>query len=986
MLEGLNISMKSLISAVTGLILLLLFSCKPGKDNGIKGFYCDAEKVSKDSVLTGATNSIQFDGAKQLSPEHARSGKHSLKLDAENNFAFGTHVFLKSHLNYTLSFWQYGDCEKVFAVAQCDSSYYHKSNKLIKKDSLGWKKIELSFSIPSSLEGKKISLYVWKNSKKTVYVDDFELKSHKIEDLGTSDTIFLMYLDTLHLNKIKRERQNALKKGVLETTDDSWVKAMAMWGNRAYKVKMRLKGDWLDHLYGKKWSFRIKIKNNASFKGMRVFSIQNPHTRHYLDQWFLYNVFRGEGLLAPRYGFIRGQLNKTPLGIYAYEEHFQKQLIESQKRREGPILKHAENSFWDIVLEYKRTDKWNNYPIYEAAKIVPFSQGKTMKNSTLTKEFNIAKNLLYQHKSGLAKISDIFDIKKAARFFALTNLMQGWHGLRWHNQRYYYNPITSKLEFIVYDNYVGEGVYKLVDRAIYGDLNNKIIPQKNEEILNLYLFKDSTFVNYYIQFLEKYSQQKFWDSVLLANDKQIAYYEDVLSGEFPKSKFNPDMYYSQAARIRKHLTAYIEKVKNGLYDSIALPDLKADSYDGKPNPLFLKSYVNVYTQKHTDEKLKLKVVNFYPADIQVLGYKTKKSENDIAPVDVKSYQSGDNKSFVAVPEKAKYLIVSDGNKNAAIEILPWAEPTAWSPRQELEQNNPFPQQDYYKVSGNKVIFSGSHTVNQIILIPQHYQVIFEPGADYDFVEGGAFLSYSPVEINGTKKTPVKIHSSDRSARGFSILQAGKVNMKYAIFDGFDTFSYKGWQLSGGVTIYESNTNISHCKFINNQCEDDLNIVHSRFDVRECTFENTFSDAFDSDFCTGIVSDCYFNRLGNDAIDFSTSTIDILRCEIREANDKAVSGGEASRLKIEDCMIDGANIGIASKDKSVVRTDNTSIRNTTYAFTAFQKKPEYGAAQIIARNIKASGYGQLSLIEKGSVLVWDGKKKEGKFKNVAKRFY
>ncbi len=983
MLEELKVSTKLLIKAVLGLLWLFAISCNHQGPKGVESFRCDVEQ-SNDSALFDPVHKLHFAGKKQISTAHAKSGKHSLRLDATHPFAFGTHAVLKTRYNFALSFWQYGDSDKVFAVVQSDSSLYLKSNSVVGKDSAGWKKIQLYFSIPQTLKGKKISLYIWNVSKKTVFVDDFELKAHQVENLGLSDSLLWIY--TTQLSKIKKERQKALDRGVLKTTDDSWVKALAMWGDDAYKIKMRLKGDWLDHLYGKKWSFRIKIKNNASFKGMRVFSIQNPLTRHYLDQWFLYNVFRGEGLLAPRYGFIKGQLNKTPLGIYAYEEHFQKQLIESQKRREGPILKHSEDAFWDVVLEYKKNDKWYNYPIYEASKIMPFSEGKTMKNKTLTTEFNIAKNLLYQHKLGLAEVSDIFDVKKAARFFALINVMQGWHGLRWHNQRYYYNPITSKLEYVVYDNYVSKGVFDLIDRPIFGDFNNKKIPDKTEVVLNFYLFKDSTFVNNYIEYLKKYSRQAFWDSVFLANDKQIAYYENVLATEFPKSKFNRDLYYSQAARIRSRLPAYIEKVNHGLYDSIVLPIHKADFYAEKPMSIFLKSYVHVYTQERSEEKLNLRAVSYYPADIQIIGFKTKKSENSISPVDVKAYQSSENTREFSLPAKAKYVIVSHGNEKAEIEILPWAQPSKWTPRQELEQNNVFPRQDYYKVEGNKVIFSGTHTVDQIIFIPQHYQVIFEAGANYDFVKGASFLSYAPVKISGTEAAPVKIFSSDRSAKGFSVLQAGKVEMTHAVFDGFDTFSYKGWQLSGGVTIYECDTRISDCQFINNQCEDDLNIVHSRFDVRNCSFENTYSDAFDSDFCTGTVSDCYFNRLGNDAIDFSTSTIDIVRCDIKDASDKAVSGGEASHLTLDHCNIDGANIGIASKDKSVVKVSNTTINNTSYVLTAFQKKPEYGAATIIAKHIKASAYGQMSLIEKRSLLILDGQKTEGKFKNVAKKFY
>ena len=40
-------------------------------------------------------------------------------------------------------------------------------------------------------------------------------------------------------------------------------------------------------------------------------------------------------------------LNGKNLGIYALEEHFDKALIESNKFREGPILKFDESILWE---------------------------------------------------------------------------------------------------------------------------------------------------------------------------------------------------------------------------------------------------------------------------------------------------------------------------------------------------------------------------------------------------------------------------------------------------------------------------------------------------------------------------------------------------------------------------------------------------------------------------------------------------------------
>jgi uncharacterized protein YjbI with pentapeptide repeats len=233
---------------------------------------------------------------------------------------------------------------------------------------------------------------------------------------------------------------------------------------------------------------------------------------------------------------------------------------------------------------------------------------------------------------------------------------------------------------------------------------------------------------------------------------------------------------------------------------------------------------------------------------------------------------------------------------------------------------------------------------------------------------------------------VHIVSTDRKANGFTILQAKAAHIKHAIFDGLGTLSYKGWQLSGAVTIYETPTYIDSSVFKNNVCEDDLNIVRSKFIVTNSAFINTFSDAFDSDFCTGITSNCIFRNLGNDAIDFSTSEIKIENCKIFNASDKGISGGEASKLTVSNCFINGANIAVASKDLSELYIDKCNISNASYGFAVFRKKPEYGPAKIIARDVEIKDVLFDDIVEKKSLLILNGKTIHGTSKNVAGYFY
>ncbi|MCK4818516.1 hypothetical protein KA005_22290, partial [bacterium] len=82
-----------------------------------------------------------------------------------------------------------------------------------------------------------------------------------------------------NIQKIHQKRAKALSDGILVQVPDDFVPAVIQYDNRSIKVKLRLKGDWTDHLEGKKWSFRIHVKGNDQLFGMRRFSIQHPKVR-----------------------------------------------------------------------------------------------------------------------------------------------------------------------------------------------------------------------------------------------------------------------------------------------------------------------------------------------------------------------------------------------------------------------------------------------------------------------------------------------------------------------------------------------------------------------------------------------------------------------------------------------------------------------------------------------------------------------------------
>ena len=205
-----------------------------------------------------------------------------------------------------------------------------------------------------------------------------------------------------------------------------------------------------------------------------------------------------------------------------------------------------------------------------------------------------------------------------------------------------------------------------------------------------------------------------------------------------------------------------------------------------------------------------------------------------------------------------------------------------------------------------------------------------------------------------------------------------------IFQNITNPNSLGWELPGAITIYESNVKFQNTTFKNNHSEDYLNIVRSKYQLIGCVFEDIHSDAFDSDFSTGTISNCTFINCVNDAIDISISHAQINKIFIENAGDKGISVGESSNLIGTEITIKNSEIALSSKDLSNMILYDVTISDSKVGCSAFQKKSEYGPANIEIKNLTFNNVTITYLIEEGSTMSVDGNSvetTEGKIKNI-----
>lgn len=999
-------SRAHIVSLMLAALTIAVSACKPVPRGEIDlDLFFSAEKLTEDGQAFYADNdsSMVFKDARFRSANTSRTGSHSYMTTPDNKFGLSVIIPDVQPDNYIrLSVWKKGPDMKTHLVAASPTpDLFYKSVQTATEQDAGWMKLELEFFLPPNYRDKGLKIYVWNNSGDTVYFDDLSIRIQERKNYPEyREQGFYIETDTSDLLRLMEIREKAFDVGILQSADDHWVKGFIFSEDQMMRTRLRLKGDWLDHLHGDKWSFRLKLKRGNTWKHMRTFSLHTPVSRNGVDEWYLHQVCQSQGLLTTRYGFVPVYFLNKNLGLYAWEEHFTKQLLESQSKREGPIVRFYEDVLWDQVRGRKAGIPDVRLPFFEAAVIKPFSTAKIREDSGMFLQYAIAQNLLYQYKNRLKKASEIFNVDALARYFALTDVYKGYHSIIWHNQRFYYNPVLCRLEPIMFDAYTEVGFFEWTDRTIYGDITNNSVNLQGDQYLMLReLFNDFNFLDAYINYLEIYSGDDFLLQMKSSFGKEAGRFDSLVRLEFPDLRLDLERLAENAPEIRAELPGFKQRIEERKKQNRSWSNVSktAETYTSGLPGYYAKNLVVAYRMRAAGDSMQIRVVNYFTDAVLLLGVgkNNRKIREFLHPEPkLEAYVYSERMTYECwVREPADYLFVMAGKdrETVAVEIMPWPEPDGSnSPLQEMLANSAFPDGQLITSvdHGNTLrVRKKDVLLDRPVVIPPGYRLIIEAGTRINLVNKACIISFSPVTLKGTAAQPVTITSGDFSSNGLTVLQAGALSVvDHVVFENLNTLDYKGWTLTGAVTFYESEVNISNTRFYRNQCEDALNTIRSEFTVTNCSFDYIFGDAFDSDFCTGTVTDTRFTNIGNDAIDFSGSRINIAGVQISKANDKGISGGEASTLMVENTHIANANIGIASKDLSSVTVTGSTITDCNYGLVLLMKKPEYGPAEVFLSTTEITNPVTRMLIEKGSRVVMDNDTIRGSQEKLADIFY
>ena len=787
-----------------------------------------------------------------------------------------------------------------------------------------------------------------------------------------------------HLQKIYDKRQEALTTGFLVQADDDFVPATLRQGEKQVRVNLRLKGDLSDHLETDKWSFRIRVRGGNALFGMRRFSVQHPATRGFQSELLFFETVRRLGILAPRYFFVNLTVNGDAVGVMALEEHFSKEMLEANRRREGVIVRYDESLFWRAQLA--STEPFNDF---RAATVDAFASGKIAESPVLKAQMSVAVGLLRGFAEGQLTASQVFDAKKMGLYLAAAELWGAWHAMRWHNLRFYMNPITMKLEPIAFDADLqsrhhiskapAEGIFAraepitrqmLSDEAVFRAYRDGI-ELLSEQILDSSLVDElktierpvlpSLHEEFYL--LEKYPYHELEERATFLqtrSDQQL-----LAPVEQPPEKIPED----RRDRFLNHVMAY-------RIDAGQEPYLEVVNQQRHPVVIDTIEWVDPLTGETSQFQIASEQI--FPITVPARPEKDDAAVGSIR-IPYRGAEDGDRKTIKLVTR------LTAENRSAVHQAIPYYPPLSRHPIPTSALADQIEKHPFLSLDADKKILRvepGEWHVEDPLIVPKGYTLAVTGGTELQFCEDCVIVSYGPLQITGRQGEPVRFTGTtasgeNRGWRGIVVIDAEGMSMlENLIVSDTTGVSMSGWQLTGATTFYQSPVEIRNADFMRNQAEDALNIFLSEFALSEVDFVDTTSDALDVDFGSGTIIGGTFTDIGSagggDAVDISGSEVLLKETRFLDISDKAISVGEASRMTASGVTIEKAGTGAASKDGSYLDiSDSTMEHIQVAALMAYIKKPEYGSAGITAKNVRLTDVSHRARVQTGSSITVDG---------------
>ena len=714
--------------------------------------------------------------------------------------------------------------------------------------------------------------------------------------------------------KILNNRDRNINEGHAVYGAEDWTKGKISFSNieNQLRAKFRLKGTMSDNWISPdgKWSFRIKLRDDKRFRGMKEFSLFPPNVASGPLEWLFQIISKEKGLITLKTDIVKLYFNGKPLGYYYLQEHFGKELIESNERREGPIVGYGKERLIKIWgADPKNILNVNGYNVSNLKITGNYNKLKTHQK-TLS---NYALGMLDKLRNRQEKPSNLIDVDSLSKLLAIRAIL-GSSELDWKDIKFYYNPLSSKLEPVVRELHAD---YDLIDWWYRGTRQLNTVKTDHTTFEDI-IFSDNLIYERYIYFLRKFISEKLIQNVKQSNKSEYLKIMGALASS------NNGQKWLEAAFIRQ----------NKIEVALAYPDpISINLLDGK--------YLNVRNYQSFPviiRNIKINGKNINDTDLNIVIQGKINQEKFYETLLIDKPIIGLNDDFKI---EVLYSLFGDTKiKNTNVENFSI----------KFYQTENLDNYKKYFIEKNGELHNKQleTIINETVITPKDIKVKIFPGSKIEFKSNGQLIALGGISLNGEKDSRIIIKSSeDASSGGIFVSESEQTSfVQYTDFENLKGVILDNRLITGCINFFKSNVIIKNSTFHNNFNKDDfINIINSEFEIEDVIISNSFADAIDLDFSDGSMKNIKIYNPGNDGIDFSGSNVVLSKVIIKNSKDKALSVGENSKVNASSIIINNSFIGIAVKDGSKFIANISEMKNNKFDYASFIKKVEYGSPML-----------------------------------------
>lgn len=665
-----------------------------------------------------------------------------------------------------------------------------------------------------------------------------------------------------------------------------------------YDARIRHSGDEKDHISlldnSITQSLDVHLKN-GNIRGITKFKLLRPKVRGILeDEIFLTEILRNLNYIAPRTIKVLARVNKLET-IMLFQEKAAKEMLEFNKRREGPFFEGDERFFFKKVdkLEDNHISGWsigvvdlmNQNAKHMMAKqvnseLISKSRGHKLMSLDSTSKLNFVylyyasrfqdtlnkfNYMEYDLDNSLLALFDKSKTQKLDEYNLLIQAVNGHHGLAVNNRKFFWNSIENYFEPINYDSNAN---IKL------GISPGQVRLPISEEFFNSFQSLKSKLQN------------------------------------LNKKKLSTNLQLSGLSIDEKNISDKINQIVKNI------------------NQLE-KNYLNLDKEliEHNKFRKIKEIADNYRKNL-------KKSEIDLTLIKYSPDKEELNecKNFL---ENCEFFNISDENLTALLEG-------------ELTLGKKSYQ--YYGTNSGFTNFNKKNFKNFIKL--DKTKIFFDNGIDFNYEKSNGLIKITQT-ISGAKILFFGGKLDNKNIIFQSNISIVDENNAIKVPKNYSSTDVNG--LTGCLTFSNLKMKKVSIQAIGSTCEDTVNLVNVLGDLDDVNIENSFSDALDIDYSDVKIKNIFVTNAGNDCVDFSLGKYYVANLNLEKCGDKGISIGEKSFAKLKKIKVVDVDIGLASKDSSITIIQNSLFKNLNTCVSAYNKKQEFDGGIVKVNNLKCKNF-------------------------------